>query len=41
VFLSSCPSLFQEHADLLLSSNGRRLDDPHATSLIDALVPVR
>ena len=41
VFLSSQPSLFQEHTDLRLSSNGRRLEDPHATTLMDGPVSVR
>lgn len=40
VFQSTQPSLFQEHTDLKLSSNSRRLDDPHATALIDAPVSV-
>ena len=41
VFQLTQPSLFQEHTDLKLSSNSRRLDDPDATALIDAPVSVR
>ena len=41
VFQSSQPPLFQEHTDRKLSSSTRRLDDPHATTLIDAPVSVR
>lgn len=38
LFQSSQPSLYQEHTDLRLSANGRRLDDPGYAGLID--VPV-
>ena len=41
VFQSSQPPLFQEHTDLKLSSNRRRLDDPHSTALIDVPVSIR
>jgi hypothetical protein len=41
LFQSSQPSLFLEHTDLLLSSNGRRHHDRYSTSLIDAPVSVR
>ena len=41
VFQATQPPLFQEHTDLLLSSNGRRHEDRYATTLIDAPVSVR
>jgi hypothetical protein len=41
VFLSSQPSLFQEHTDLGLSTNGRRLEDPGYEGLIDVPVSVK
>ena len=41
LFLSSQPSLFQEHTDLRLSTNGRRLEDPGYEGLIDVPVSVR
>jgi hypothetical protein len=40
LFQSSQPSLFQEHTDLLLSSNGRRHEDRYASSVIDDPVSV-
>ncbi len=41
LFRSSQPSLFQEHTDLRLSGNGRRLDDPGYEGLIDIPVSVK
>jgi hypothetical protein len=41
LFQASQPSLFQEHTDLALSGNGRRLDDPGYEGLIDVPVSVR
>jgi hypothetical protein len=41
VFKSSRPSLFQEHTDLRLSGNGRRLEDPGYEGLIDVPVSVK
>ena len=41
VFQSSQPSLFQEHTDLRLSGNGRRLEDPGYEGLIDVPVSVK
>ena len=41
LFQSSQPSLFQEHTDLQLSGNGRRLEDPGYEGLIDDPVSVR
>jgi len=40
VFQSMQPSLFQDHTDLELSSNTRRLEDRHSTALIDSPVSV-
>jgi hypothetical protein len=41
LFQSSQPPLFQEHTDLRLSGNGRRLDDPGFEGLIDVPVSVK
>jgi hypothetical protein len=38
VLRSTQPSLFQEHTDLTLSTNSRRLDNPESTALIDTPV---